>query len=56
MLGLLQKTSKTSVLPDDKGLIPILWVRRLRLTECVVKCPFKVHDLFLKLFIIIYLF
>lgn len=34
LLGPLQITSKTSVLPDDVGIIPILWVRRLRLREC----------------------
>ena len=30
-LGLLQITSKASVLPDDVGIIPILWERRLKL-------------------------
>lgn len=32
-LGLLQITSKASVLPDDVGIIPILWERRLRLRK-----------------------
>lgn len=57
LLGILQIMSKTSVLPDDMGIIPILWVRRLRLREYkwLVTGHSKVHMIFfLKLFIIIF--